>query len=217
MKGTLLNSIDIFKVISESSKVVIEIGYPLIILVIGFIIIIFIIKLIKRTRSLESYEIDCAELGIGDNIVRIKPNYEDMQIAYKIYIELVTRKIGLKIDLENDFIMDIYNSWHEFFRITRELVKLIPANKIKKNKNTRFIVNLAVDVLNEGLRPHLTKWQARFRKWYIINESKNETLDPQDIQKKFPQYELLKSDLEEVNHKLIEYRNMMKKISIAAP
>lgn len=69
--------------------------------------------------------------------VKIAPNYQDMQIAYKLWIELSTRKIGLKIDLNNDVIIEIYNSWFEFFKITRELIKEIPISKIQNNDNTK--------------------------------------------------------------------------------
>ena len=63
---------------------------------------------------------------------------------------------------------------------------------------------------NEELREHLTKWQARFRKWY--KENKNESGDPQEIQKKYPQYEELISDLKKVNYKMIALTEELNKI-----
>ena len=171
----------------------------------------------KNDKSLTKvYEIDEAVIGIGDQKIKIKPNYEDMQIAYKLWIELSTRKIGLPIDFDNDVIIEIYNSWYEFFRITRELVKEIPVSKVRKNKSTRTIVRIAVEVLNEGLRPHLTKWQAKFRKWYTeeIEKKENKGLPPQEIQQKFPEYEKLINEMQEVNKKLIEYRKILKELAI---
>ncbi len=59
-------------------------------------------------RKVKAYEIDEAVIGIGDQKVKIKPNYQDMQIAYNLWVELSTRKIGLEIDLDNDVIKEMY-------------------------------------------------------------------------------------------------------------
>ena len=190
-------------------------------LLLFFIIIIFLIWLFrlfkKNDKSLTKvYYIDEAIIGIGNQKIKIKPNYEDMQIAYKLWIELSTRKIGLPIDFDNDVIIEIYNSWYEFFRITRELVKEIPVLKVRKNESTQDLVKIAIEVLNKGLRPHLTKWQAKFRKWYTeeIEKEENKELSPQEIQQKYPEYKKLINEMQEVNKKLIEYRKILKKLAI---
>jgi hypothetical protein len=167
-------------------------------------------------RKVKAYEIDEAVIGIGNQKVKIKPNYQDMQIAYKLWVELSTRKIGLEIDLDNDEIKEIYDSWYEFFKLTRELIKDIPVSKIRKDESTKELVRIAIEVLNEGLRPHLTKWQARFRKWYNteIEREKNKNLSPQEIQKKYPEYENLTKEMIEVNHQLIEYRKILRQLAM---
>lgn len=170
----------------------------------------------KLWRQTKSVEIDEASIGIGSNKVTIKPNTEDMQIAYKIWVELSTRKIGLEIDLENDVIKEIYDSWYEFFGITRELIKSIPISRIRWDGSTRKLVNISIDVLNEGIRPHLTKWQARFRRWYSseIDKPENCILSPQECQKNFPEYMELTKDLIAVNRNLIEYRSILGKLAM---
>lgn len=167
-------------------------------------------------RKVKTYEIDEAVIGIGDQKVKIKPNYQDMQIAYKLWVELSTRKIGLEVDLENDVIKEVYDSWYEFFKLTRELIKDIPVSKIRKDESTKELVRIAIEVLNEGLRPHLTKWQARFRKWYNteIEREENRDLSPQEVQKKYPDYEKLFKEMIDVNHKLIEYRKILRELAI---
>ena len=125
-------------------------------------------KFSKRISTKE-FEINEAEIGIGSQKIKIKPNYDDIQIAYKLWVELSTRKIGLPIDFDNDVIIEIYNSWFEFFRLTRDLIKAIPISRVRRNESTRILVNVSIDVLNEGLRPHLTFWQARFRKWFLFS------------------------------------------------
>lgn len=167
-------------------------------------------------RNVRSYEIDEATIGIGNSRVSIRPNNEDMQIAYKLWVELSTRKIGLSIDLDNDVIEEIYDSWYEFSGLARELVKGIPISKIRKDKSTRELVKIAVEVLNEGIRPHLTKWQARFRKWYTsqVQDKANVKLSPQDCQRKYPEYDELTKDLLEVNSRLIKYREILEELAM---
>lgn len=187
----------------------------LLLVFIGVIIYLLYLKSFSIKKS-KVYEIDEAIIGIGNQKVKIKPNYQDMQIAYKLWVELSTRKIGLEIDLNNDVINEIYNSWYEFFKLTRELIKDIPVSKIRKDKSTKELVRIAIEVLNEGLRPHLTNWQARFRKWYNaeIEREENKDLSPQDIQKKYPEYEKLTKEMIIVNQKSIEYRKILRQLAI---
>lgn len=159
-------------------------------------------------RQLGDFEIDSAELGFGDQKISFKPNDTDRQIAYSIWVELSTRKIGLPIDIEDDVIAEVYNSWYSFFGVTRELIKDIPVSKVRGD-STGKIIYLSIEVLNEGLRPHLTKWQARFRHWYDAQLEKKDDVSPQDLQKKFPEYDALCADLLTVNNRLIKYRMKM--------
>lgn len=164
--------------------------------------------------TFKNFEIDQADIGIGDQKFTFKPNTTDKQVAYAIWVELSTRKIGLPIDFEHDVISEIYDSWHGFFTVTRDLVKGIPAQKVRRD-STQKIIRLSIEVLNEGLRPHLTRWQARFRHWYerelrIYDASTDdEVLDPQLIQERFPKFAELKADMDRVNQSLMKYRQQM--------
>lgn len=165
----------------------------------------------------KEFEIDQAEIGIGSAKFKVKPNLTDRQVAYAIWVELSTRKIGLPIDFDHDVIVEIYDSWFGFFTITRDLVKSIPVNKVK-SASTQTIINMSIEVLNEGLRPHLTQWQARFRRWYEHQLDKKDgdaVVDPQDIQKQFPKYTELRLDMDRVNQNLIRYRAKMRELVMA--
>jgi hypothetical protein len=159
-----------------------------------------------------NFEIDQAEIGVGTGRLTLRPNMTDRQVAYSIWVELSTRKIGLPIDFEHDVIAEVYDSWHTFFSVTRDLIKSVPVNKVRHG-STQKIIKLSIEVLNEGLRPHLTKWQARFRRWYDHELSKvsgDLVIDPQDIQQKFPKWTELKADMERVNGHLMHYREKMR-------
>lgn len=162
-----------------------------------------------------SFDLDSAEIGIGDTKVSFSPNSTDRQIAYAIWVELSTRKIGLEIDPEHDVISEVYDSWYSFFGVTRELIKAVPAHKLK-SKGTRAIVRALVHVLNEGLRPHLTHWQARYRRWYKSVEP-DDTREPQVIQKDYPKHQEQIDDLLRINAKLVRYRRVMYELATGDP
>jgi len=184
----------------------------------GRVVVSFLAALFAWARSrrfFESFEIDEAELGIGKHKIKLSPNQTDREIAYKIWVELSTRKIGLPIDLEHDVIEEVYDLWYAFFGITRELIKTVPVQKLHRDGTAR-IVNLSIDVLNEGLRPHLTKWQARFRRWYsqqIREGGELAHLTPQEIQRRFSDFQALSTDLRIVNERLIAYRKKMRALA----
>ncbi len=163
----------------------------------------------------KNIEIDSAEIGIQGQKIKIKPNYTNVDIAYKIWVELNTRKIGLEIDFEKDVIVEIYKSWYQFFGITRELIKGLPATKIRNDKSTKELIELSTKILNEGLRPHLTAWQAKFHKWYdmAIADNENKNLTPQLVQQNYDEYEALKDDMRRINNHLISYKNNVYKLA----
>ena len=164
---------------------------------------------------IRSFEIEEAELGLGNQKITLRPNDADRQIAYEIWVELSTRKIGLEIDLDDDVIYEVYDSWYSFFSVTRELLKDVPASKFSRTE-TKEIIDLTIRVLNEGIRPHLTKWQARFRRWYEreLEREANGTISPQEIQKRFSDFETLSNDLVEVNAQLIAFRQQMHRVLV---
>lgn len=190
---------------------VLQLNLPLILLLIGLALAISrIVSFILRKPFKRSIDIDEVKLGIGDSSVTLRFDKRDQEIAYKIWVELVTRKIGMTFDVENDVIVEVYNSWYDFFRISRELLKNMPASKFKYSSD---LIKLTISMLNEGLRPHLTKWQARFRHWYEVELQRNNTTSPQEIQQQYPEYASLVAELKSTNQKMLSYRDYLKKIA----
>lgn len=202
---------EIFKLfLDDKCNVVLHIHIA--VLAVIFIILICLLLKYKKLFFAKNVEIDSAEIGLGNSKIIIKPNYTNINIAYKLWVELSTRKIGIEVDFENDVILEIYQSWYEFFKITRELIKELPANKIRTDKDSKALVELSIKILNTDLRRHLTKWQARYRKWHDEQE-KHQEKTPQQLQRDFPNYEELRKDMTDVNKKLISYKNDVYKLA----
>ena len=168
----------------------------------------WLVRYVWHLRHAAWGEIEFSACGVKS---KFYPDYTEKQIAYEIWVELSTRKIGLPIDLEDDVIIEVYDSWYRFFSISRELIRKIPAQKLN-SKGTKFIVDVSLKILNQQLRMHLTKWQARYRKWHETQDLTNPR-DPQDVQKDFPQYEHLTANMLMVNKSLIECRKEMYRLA----
>lgn len=167
-----------------------------------------------RRRRLPSWSVVEAEVQLGGiGTVKIRPSYEDIQVAHKAWVELVTRKAALPFDEDHDVITEVYNSWYALFQEMRTLTKTIPAEKVRGSRDTQELVRLLVDALNKGLRPHLTQWQARFRHWYEEAINQNVGKSPQEVQRDYPQYRELVDDLIKVNKQLVEYASVIKQIA----
>lgn len=191
---------------------VIEINWAImLILVFALWLVTLMVKICIGRVQKHSIIVNEIELGIGNSNIKLSYDKKDQEIAYKLWVELSTRKIGIPFDEENDVIKEVYDSWYEFFKTARELLKDLPVNKISYSSD---LIELTEKVLNVGLRPHLTKWQAKFRRWYGKNEpSEDESRTPQEIQRSYPEYSLLIEDLINTNEKMIEYKELMKKIA----
>lgn len=148
--------------------------------------------------------------GVGE--VELRPNLEDVQVAHRIWVELVTRKAALPIDPERDVLVEVYDSWYALFGKIRQLIGDIPGHLVRKEESTRKLIKIATDTLNRGLRPHLTQWQAKFRSWYTQHADLLKDKTPQALQKEFPEYDTLISDMRRVNQQLIEYASELQKI-----
>lgn len=171
-------------------------------------IICFIRKLICRKVKIVNLNLSIANIGS----VSIEVNKEVTKIAHKTWIEIMTRKVGIGFEEDKDVIVEVYNSWYKLFSIIRGLLKEINPNR--SNKDVEKLENILIKALNDGLRPHLTKWQAKFRKWYDNELTKvpNIDLTPQEIQKQYSEYSELINDLKNTNAKMVQFANELKKL-----
>lgn len=189
--------------------------WVILIVVALFFIIKWAIKHFKEKQSIDKDIIPIKlkyKLGGGEIEYQIVRNYQNIEIAHKIYIELITRKAAIQIEEEKDVIVEVYNSWYSLFQITRSELKSFNGKLLKDNNTSQELVRLLTDILNKGLRPHLTEYQARFRKWYSEQLEKNEGKSPQIIQSEFEDINELLNSMKEVNKTLIEYSEQLKKI-----
>jgi hypothetical protein len=174
---------------------------------------------IKYKKIFSNFEIVEMQIKLGNvGTVKLRPITQVRQIAYQIWVEIRTRKIGLKIDEEYDVIVEVFDSWYTFFTLTREMMHNIPVS-LTSNKDTLKLIRVIIKVLNDGLRPLLTKWQARFRKWYDmkLQDGTYNKESPQIIQKKFSEFNTMIQELSKAQIEIGEFANSLHKLAFGIP
>jgi len=177
---------------------------PCLILLIILSVLLVVIVLFILHRS--KFSIKVKEINFKGFSILVNRHVAEM--AYKIYIHLKTRKLAIVVT-DDDVIIDVYSSWYRAFTELRELLLEIEPTK----KNMDFI-ELTLSILNEGMRPHLTKWQAKFHRWYNNEIKRTNELTPQEIQRKYPQYEKLMDELKEASKEISKYIQELENIFI---
>jgi hypothetical protein len=162
-------------------------------------------------RQMEFVEAEASVFGLPK--FKVRANRENSRIAYEAWVELVTRKAGLPFEEEHDTIVEVYSSWYELFGRLRLLLKTVPAYRLRGCPDTRDLVQIMIGVLNKGLRPHLTRWQAKFRRWYEEEAKKDLSKAPQEIQRGYPQYTELVNDLRQVNEQIMLYAEWLRRVA----
>jgi hypothetical protein len=162
----------------------------------GFLLLV---QLLKRYRY-GSYSVSVGlPFNIGSRTYDTTP--WDRVVAWKLYVQLATRKAALPFDESFDLISDVYDSLFSLFGITRELLLGLPPHEFEREGG---VAPLLLRVINDGLRPHLTRWQADFRVWWdvALAATDNRGKSPQEVQRTYPHYSELVIDLKRTNTEL---------------
>lgn len=201
----ILNYLSKFKLSVSLDNIFVLVG-----LVLGSVIIVkWIISLIKRrtTKKIKIVNMNINIANIGSVDIAIDNHIS--KIAHDAWVEIMTRKVGIEFEEDKDVIVEVYDSWYKLFGIIRELLKEIES---MEDQNVKVLENVLLNVLNQGLRPHLTNWQAKFRRWYNNELSNNEEKSPQEIQKEYEEYDNLVSDLKKVNKQMMQFAKELEKL-----
>ena len=187
-----------------------QIKFDISVWVIALIIMVLAVVTYRFYTHTKSYNLVKIRLKIaGIGTAEFTPNDEDIQVAHQLWTQLVTRKAAIKINPEEDVITEVYDSWYGLFTTTRELISSIPI-KYLEEQSTKQLIAISTDVLNKGLRPHLTTWQAKYRNWYQHQKKELETKTPQELQMEYPFYDDLINDMLLINENLIDYAEQLK-------
>lgn len=157
------------------------------------------------------------DLNFPGGRCKIARNQGTAQLSHEAFVELATRKAAVPFDEEHDSIDEIYNSWYELFGQLRRITRSLPAKEIRHNQDLHKLLNLLLDAMNLGLRPHLTRWQAPFRAWLAEAKRQNPAASTPVLQRGFDEYTALVQSLKETNAILFELSSCLATMAHGEP
>jgi len=122
-------------------------------------------------------------------------NNEARQVAWKLYIEAVTRVSTQQLASEEGFIREALTSLYGLFATTRDTLKAgrpsVPA------PGGQTVEHLAITMLNHELRPFLSKWHPLLREF--------EKTHPDSPESNWPHNMSCRSELRDVQDHLVGF------------
>ena len=122
-------------------------------------------------------------------------NNDARQVAWKLYVETVTRSSTQPLADEEGFIREALTSLYGLFATTRDTLKASRPSVPVSGRQT--VEHLAVTMLNCQLRPFLSKWHPRLREF--------EKAHPDGPESAWPDNPACRRELRLVQANLVDY------------
>ncbi len=143
--------------------------------------------------------------GIGS--LELSPNSTAKKAAWLLYIELSTRIATQQLRTDEGLLREALDSLYKIFEITRQILRDAGPDV---GMTEESVGGIAIDVLNEGLRPFLAQWHPALEQW--------EAERPDNCSRKAheEQWQLnqnMRQELEQLTQDLSEYVKALAKIA----
>ena len=143
--------------------------------------------------------------GIGS--AEWEADFTERNAAWSLYVELVTRIAVQSIEVDQGTVREALNSLYSLFGSTREILKEAGPNV---GASYDSVGGIAIAVLNNGLRPFLSKWHPLLQAWEVKRPT---DLSPKEHEKNWLDEALVRSELAALRADLEKYANALAVIS----
>ncbi len=143
--------------------------------------------------------------GIGSASWEADPT--ERHAAWELYIELVTRVAVQSLSTEEGLMREALNSLYSLFGSTREILRKAGP---KVGASRQSVGGIAIAVLNNGLRPFLSKWHPQLQEWEV---KKPDGVSAQAHEKAWEHEPELRTALEKLRQELEQYANALADIA----
>ncbi len=177
---------------------------PAILLIILILIIVTVIFLKKGSFSKPKISVNLP-FGIGGVEWEVDPI--EQRVAWSLYVELVTRIAIQPLESDQGLLREALNSLYSLFDTTRQILK--EAGSVL-GTSPKSVGGIAIAVLNNGLRPFLSKWHPVLEEWEAQRPS---TTSRKQHEKEWSEEPQLRSELELLRKDLEKYAEALAKIA----
>ncbi|MGY0007549.1 hypothetical protein [Micromonospora sp. I033] len=127
--------------------------------------------------------------------LRFAVTRDNKQVAWRLFLEAVTRVSGQPLATGTGLLREALSSLYQLFGITREVLGQATPSARAPGRPT--VEHLAIAMLNNELRPFLSKWHPRLRQW--------ERSHPEDLESEWPEDAECRAELAAMQRRLVRY------------
>jgi len=139
--------------------------------------------------------------GIGSASWEADPT--ERNAAWELYVELVTRVAVQSLDPKEGLVREAMNSLYSLFGSTREILRKAGP---KVGASHDSVGGIAIAVLNNGLRPFLSKWHPLLLEW---EAQRSDEVSHQAHEKAWDKEKVVRNELDILRHALSQYADAL--------
>ncbi|MDZ8068543.1 MAG: hypothetical protein RMY64_23415 [Nostoc sp. DedQUE08] len=139
--------------------------------------------------------------GIGS--VEWEADPTERRAAWSLYVELVTRIAVQPLEADNGLLREALSSLYNLFPVTRQVLK---EGGPDVGATYDSVGGIAIAVLNNGLRPFLSKWHPLLQTWEAQRPPHQ---SPKEHECNWSEEPKLRDELESLRKDLEQYANAL--------
>ena len=143
--------------------------------------------------------------GVGSASWEVDSTERDA--SWELYVEPVTRVAVQSLNPQEGLVREAMNSLYSLFGSTREILRKAGPNVGASHDS---VGGIAIAVLNNGLRPFLSKWHPLLLEW---EEKKPNGTSPQVHEKAWDKELIVRGELDALRGDLEQYANALAEIA----
>lgn len=167
---------------------------------------------IKRRFRLKSYDIKTPFFGISGSVLYTTLEQE---VAWKIYIELVTRVTtqGLKKNtgIYREALTSLYTAFSAFRTILKDAGPELIKSKQQATRRQNTVLSILLNVMNDNIRPFLSQWHPVLEAY---EKQKADGVSQYAHEQVWPQKEDFETELKNLQIGLSNYLDTLKSIAV---
>ncbi len=152
---------------------------------------ILVVQIYNRSARLTEVKVSVPQLSELTFVV----NNESRNVAWQLFVETVTRVSTQPLDDDEGLTREALTSLYGLFATTRDTLK--SSRPSVPVPGGRTVEHLAITMLNQELRPFLSKWHPRLREF--------ERAQPDGPESAWPQNAACRAELREVQRRVHGY------------
>lgn len=142
--------------------------------------------------------------GLGKVVIRV--DNAQRRAAWSLYVELVTRIATQQMGRDEGHLREALTSLHALFSETRSILREAGP---RVGARAESVGGVAISVLNDGVRPFLSRWHPALLIWEV---QRGEDVSPKDHEMKWEEAPAMRSELAALQEELSGYASALQKI-----